>query len=133
MPTDEQPPGEVPVPPEDMAAETRPSMAEDVVATYVATAVRSTPGVTELHGRPWQELSERVHMGAPRKGIVIREVAPCEVEVDVHVSVAWETVIPDMARKLQETVAHNIETLLDLKVRKTTVYVDEVEAPPEST
>ena len=42
-------------------------------------------------------------------------------------------VIPEMARKLQETVAHNVETLLDLEVRRTTVFVDEVEAPVESS
>jgi uncharacterized alkaline shock family protein YloU len=131
MSTDEQPPGDVPVTPEGMTAASRPVMAEDVVATYVAAAVRSTPGVTELHGRPWQELSERVHMGAARKGIAIKEVKPGCVEVDVHVSVAWDTIIPEMARTLQETVAHNIETLLDMDVCKTTVFVDEVEAPPE--
>jgi uncharacterized alkaline shock family protein YloU len=131
MPIDEQPPGDVPAPPEDAATGSRPVMAEDVVATYVADAVRSTPGVTELHGRPWQEFSERVHVAAPRKGIAIRGVSAGCVEVDVHVSVAWDTVIPEMAQRLQETVRHNIETLLDMEVCKTTVYVDEVEAPPE--
>ncbi|HZK49534.1 MAG TPA: Asp23/Gls24 family envelope stress response protein, partial [Thermoleophilia bacterium] len=106
-------------------------VAEDVIATYVAAAVRSIPGVSELHSNPWQELSGRVHLGPQRKGVVVREVAPGAVEVEVHVSVAWDTVIPEMAQQLQETVSHNVETLLDLQVRKTTVYVDEVEAPLE--
>ena len=131
MSADERPPGDMPVTPEDLAAECRPQMAEDVIATYVAAAVRATPGVTQLHGNTWQEISERVHVSAPRKGVTIKEVGPCAIEVEVHVSVAWDTVIPEMARRLQETVTHNVESLLDLEVRKTTVYVDEVEAPPE--
>ncbi|HZK49223.1 MAG TPA: Asp23/Gls24 family envelope stress response protein [Thermoleophilia bacterium] len=131
MPADEQPAGGVIVPPDDPAEENRAHVSEDVVATYVAAAVRSIPGVSELHGKPWQELSERVHMNTARKGVVIKEVAPGVVEVEVHVSVAWGTVIPEMAQRLQESVAHSVETLLDLQVRKTTVYVDEVEAPLE--
>lgn len=131
MATDKRPPGDVSVGADVAGEETRPHVAEDVIATYVAAAVRTIPGVSELHGSPWQELSGRVHLGAQRKGVVVREVAPGAVEVDVHVSVAWDTVIPEMAQQLQEIVAHNVETLLDLQVLKTTVYVDEVEAPLE--
>lgn len=131
MPKDERFPGDMPVGPPELVDEARPRMADDVVATYVAAAVRSVPGVTQLHGKPWQELSERVRMGAPRKGVVVKETSPGVLEVEVHVSVAWGTVIPEMARTLQETVAHNVETLLDLQVARTTVYIDEVEAPPE--
>ncbi|MHB8867907.1 MAG: Asp23/Gls24 family envelope stress response protein [Thermoleophilia bacterium] len=131
MPTDERPTGDMPVGPPELVDDTRPRMADDVVATYIAAAVKSVAGVIQLHGKPWQEISERVHMGAPHKGVVVRETAPGVLDVEVHVSVAWGTVIPEMARTLQETVAHNIETLLDLHVARTTVYVDEVEAPPE--
>lgn len=129
MPKDERPPGDVRVPADGPAEETRPHVAEDVIATYVAAAVRTIPGVSELHGNPWQELSGRVHMAPQHTGVVVKEVAPGVIEVDVHVSVAWDTVIPEMAQRLQERVAHSVETLLDLQVRKTTVFVDEVEAP----
>lgn len=131
MPTDDRLPGDMPVGPPELVDEARPHMAEDVVATYIAAAVRSVPGITQLHGKAWQEISERVHVGAPRKGVAVKETAPGVLEVEVHVSVAWGTVIPEMARTLQETVARNIETMLDLEVARTTVYVDEVEAPPE--
>lgn len=131
MPKDERPPGDVPVPPKGVVEETRPHLAEDVIATYVAATVRTIPGVSELHGNPWQELSGRVHMAPQHKGVVVKQVAPGVIEVDVHVSVAWDTVIPEMAQRLQETVARSVETLLDLQVRKTTVFVDEVEAPLE--
>lgn len=131
MPRDERPPGDVSVPPKDLVEETRPDVAEDVIATYVASAVRTIPGVSELHGNPWQELSGRVHTGPQNKGVVVKEVAPGVIEVNVHVSVAWDTVIPEMAQQLQETVAHSVGTLLNLQIRKTTVFVDEVEAPLE--
>lgn len=131
MPTDETLPGDMAVPPTPLAEDSHPLVAEDVIATYVANAVRCVPGVTQLHGTAWQELSTKVHIAAPRKGVAIREVAPGEIEVDVHVSVAWCTVIPEMAAAVQTTVAQTVSKMLDLTVRKTTVFVDEVDAPPE--
>lgn len=131
MPTDERLPGDMPVGPPELVDDARAHMADDVVAAYIAAAVKSVPGVTHLHGRAWQELSERVHGGTPRKGVTAKETSPGVLDVEVHVSVAWGTVIPELAKTLQETVAHKIETLLDLQVARTVVYVDEVEAPPE--
>jgi len=131
VPSDETLPGEMAVPPTQSVEDSHPLVAEDVIATYVADAVRCVPGITHLHGTAWQELSQKVHIAAPSKGVTIREVAPGEIEVDVHVSVAWCTVIPELAAAVQAAVAQKVNTMLDLTVRKTTVFVDEVDAPPE--
>lgn len=131
MPADEIRTGDVAVPPTPSIDDSHPLVAEDVIATYVADAVRYVPGVTQLHGTAWQELSKKVHIAAPHKGVAIREVVPGEIEVDVHVSVAWCTVIPELAAAVQIAVAQKVNTMFDLTVRKTTVFVDEVDAPPE--
>jgi len=106
-------------------------VAEDVAAQYVADAVRGVPGIAGLHGSHWKALSVRMRADPPAKGVVVRSVAPSVIEIDVHVRVGWGVVIPDLARDVQEVLARKMRCLLDLDVRKTTLYIDEVDAPPE--
>lgn len=132
MAQDERIAGDMPVNPAPISEEGRPLVAEDVVAAYVADAIRGLPGITELHGSPWQAISEKVHVDVPSKGVAVRQVAPGVIEVDVHVKVAWDVVIPALAAEVQSVVTRKVEALLDTEVRKTTLYVDAIEAPPES-
>lgn len=129
MAHDDSPTGGAPVIPTE--AGDRPVVAEDVAAAYIADAVRSVPGITALHGSHWKALSGRMRADSPTKGVVVRSVAPNVIEIDVHVRVAWGAVIPDLAHEVEEILARKMRGLLDLDVRKTTVYVDEVDAPPE--
>lgn len=108
----------------------KPLVAEEVVATYIADAARTVPGVVELHGSTWQELSERVRVDVPTKGILIHWSGPAVIAVDVHVKVAWGTVIPKLARSVQEAVIRKVESLLDIAVERVTLYVDEIDLPP---
>ena len=129
MAHDDPPAGEVPAIP--MEAGDRPVVAEDVAAAYVADAVRCVPGIAGLHGSHWKTLSGRMRPDAPAKGVVVRSVAPSVIEIDVHVRVEWGAVIPDLAREVEEVLVRKMRGLLDLDVSKTTLYVDEVDAPPE--
>jgi len=129
MTHDDSPAGEVPAIPTETGD--RPVVAEDVAAAYIADAVRCIPGVAALHGSHWKTLSGRKRPEPSTKGVVVRSVAPSVIEIDVHVKVAWGTVIPDLAREVDEVLARKMRGLLDLDVRKTTLYVDEVDAPPE--
>lgn len=109
----------------------RPVVAEDVAAAYIADAVRCVPGIAAFHGSHWKTLSGRMRPDSPTKGVVVRSVAPSVIEIDVHVRVRWGVVIPDLAREVEEVLARKMRGLLDLDVRKTTLYVDEVDAPPQ--
>jgi len=108
----------------------KPLVAEEVVATYIADAARTVAGVVELHGSPWQELSERVRVDVPTKGVLVHWTGPGVIAVDVHVKVAWGTVIPKVARSVQEAVIRKVESLLDIAVERVTLYVDEIDLPP---
>jgi uncharacterized alkaline shock family protein YloU len=121
------------VPPTNEEDPDRPLVADEVVATYVADAVRPVAGVVELHGSTWQALSERVHMDVPSKGVLVRHEQPGVISIDVHVKVAWGTVIPVLAQTVQDAVTKKVESLLDLTVGSVTLYVDEVEPPPDPT
>lgn len=122
--------GDMPVRPEHMEDD-RPLVAEEVVARYVAETVRRTPGVEQLHGSALEGLSHIVGRGGPAKGIDVREPVAGSVEIDIHVRVCWGVVIPDLARRLRQEVGRTVESLLDLRVERVTLFVDEVGRPAE--
>jgi uncharacterized alkaline shock family protein YloU len=107
----------------------RPLVADEVIATYVADAARNVSGIVELHGNPWQELSEKVRSEHPAKGVLVHWSDPATVTVDVHVKVAWGATIPHLAQRVQESVTRKVESLLDIAVERVTLYVDEIETP----
>jgi len=132
QPQDERLSGDLPMAPsEEVEDEERPSLSHDVVATYVADAVRSVDGVVELHSSAWKGLSSRVrelHAG----GIVVRDGGPGIVDLDVHLRIAWGTVIPDLARRLEEAVRQRVTALLSIELGNLTLFVDEIAPPAEA-
>jgi uncharacterized alkaline shock family protein YloU len=117
--------------PSELEDEERPSVSHDVVATYVADAVRSVDGVVDLHSSPWKGFSSRVremHAG----GIAVRDGGPGVVDLDIHVRVAWGAVIPELAREVDEAVRERSAALLSVDLGTVTLFVDEIAAPAEA-
>ena len=104
------------------------SVADEVVAAYVAAAVRSVPGVARLRSSAWRGRGHK-SVGLSTEGVVVRVMDPSTVEVAVHLTVAWGAVIPEVARGVQELVRRRLRVLLDLEVAAVVEHVDEVEAP----
>lgn len=131
QPQDERLSGDLPMAPSEFEDEERPSLSHDVVATYVADAVRSVDGVLDLHSSPWKGLSSRVReMRAG--GIVVRNDGPGVVNLDIHVRVAWGIFIPELARQVEEAVRERTSALLSIELGTVTLYVDEIAAPAEA-
>jgi uncharacterized alkaline shock family protein YloU len=131
QPQDEPLSGDLPMAPSEFEDEERPSLSHDVVATYVADAVRSVDGVVDLHFPAWKGLSSRVremHAG----GIAVRDGGPGVVDLDVHVRVAWGAVIPELARQVEEAVRQRVTALLSIELGNVTLFVDEIAAPAEA-
>jgi uncharacterized alkaline shock family protein YloU len=131
QPQDEQLSGDLPMAPSEFEDEERPSLSHDVVATYVADAVRSVEGVVDLHSSPWKGFSSRVrelHAG----GVVVRDAGPGAVDLDIHVRVAWGAAIPELARQVDEAIRQRVIALLSIEVGDITLFVDEIAAPAEA-
>ncbi len=131
QPQDERLSGDLPMAPNEFETEERPSLSHDVVATYVADAVRSVDGVVDLHSSPWKGLSSRVremHAG----GIVVRDGGPGVVDLDIHVRVAWGAVIPELARQVEAAVRQRCAALLSIEPGRVTLFVDEIAVPAEA-
>ena len=128
QPQDDRLSGDLPVAPSEFQDEEKPSLSHDVVATYVADAVRSVEGVADLHFPAWKGLSSRVrdmHAG----GIAVRDGGPGTVDLDIHVRVAWGAAIPELARKVEEAVTQRVTALLSIQLGAVTLYVDEIASP----
>jgi uncharacterized alkaline shock family protein YloU len=106
----------------------RPELSHEVVATYVADAVRSIPGVG-LHASPWKGLSSRVR-DSYVPGVAVHD-SDGQTDVEIHVKLAWNSYIPSVAQEIEESVRSRTLALLDLRLRKITVFVDEIAAPTE--
>ncbi len=107
-----------------------PSVSHEVIASYVADAARSVRGIVDLHTSPWKGFSSRVreiHSG----GVAIRDAEAGTVHVDIHVRVAWGTVIPELAHQVDAAVRERVTALLNISVGTVTLFVDEIAGPME--
>lgn len=114
-----------------LGEEEGPAVSHLVVATYVADAARSVRGIVNLHSSPWKSLSPRAretHTG----GVVIRDTDSGTVDVEIHTRVAWGTVIPELAREVEDVVRKRVAALLSIELGKVTLFVDEITGPTEA-
>lgn len=112
--------------------EEEPAVSHLVVATYVADAARSVPGIVGLHSSPWKSLSPRAretHSG----GVVVRQTDTGAVDIEIHARVAWGTAIPELAREVEDTVHQRVAALLSIELGRVTLFVDEITEPTETT
>jgi uncharacterized alkaline shock family protein YloU len=131
QPQDDRLPGDISLAPSDFEDDERPSLSHDVVATYVADAVRSVEGIVDLHSPAWKNFTPRVremHAG----GIAVRAAGPGVVDLEIHVRVAWGAFIPELAGEVEEAVRQRVTALLSIDLGKVTLFVDEIAPPAEA-
>ena len=122
--------GDLPVTPIAFAEDSGPSVSHEVVATYVADAARSVPGILDLRASAWKGLSSRVretHAG----GVIIKEGRTAAIDVEVHARVAWGVAIPELAGEVEEAVRKRVTALLSLDLGTVTLFVDAIAGPSE--
>lgn len=107
-----------------------PSVSHDVIASYVADAARSVPGVADLHTSHWRSLSTRVRE-TRSGGVVVRDREAGGVDVEIHAQVAWGAMIPDLAAEVEVAVRQSMVGLLNLDLNSVTLFVDEIAGPVE--
>jgi uncharacterized alkaline shock family protein YloU len=130
-PEDERLSGDMPVPLGRLTDEERPLVSHEVIASYVADAARSVPGVVELHASHWKKLSSKVRE-TRSGGVVVKDSAPGAVEVEIHARVAWGSAIPELARKVEVAVRERMTALLSIDLDSVTLFVDEIAGPDEA-
>lgn len=129
-PEDERLSGDMPVPLGQLRQTDEPLVSHDVIARYVADAARSVDGIIQLYESHWKKLSSRVRE-VRSGGVVVRDSALGGIEVEIHAQVAWGTVIPDLAREVEQAVRDKMSGLLSLDLNAVTLFVDEISYPGE--
>lgn len=112
------------------ADDTRPSVAHEVIATYIGDTARSVPGIVELHSSSWKGFSARMRE-THAQGVVIRDTPPGAVDVEIHARVAWDVYIPRLAEEVEEAVRERVTALLSIELGTVTLFVDEIAGPLE--
>jgi len=106
----------------------RITIAEEVITQIAELAVAEVEGLGEMKG----SLPERVAriFGGGGKGVET-ELEDDTVRFSLRVSIRYGQPIPQVAQKIQETVAHRVEEMTGLRVGGVDVYVQEVQFPQE--
>lgn len=109
----------------------KPSMTQEVLTTLVWDAIKSIPGVVELHRSPIQALTERV--GAERRGPVRLLDQSTPPTLEVHLVLASGTRIPAVAEQVRDTLTRFLPAAAGLAEVHVHVMVDDLAdpAPPE--
>jgi uncharacterized alkaline shock family protein YloU len=127
-PEDERLSGDMPVPLGRLRQEEQPLVSHEVIASYAADAARTVAGIVELHESHWKKLSSRVRE-TRSGGVVVKDSPLGGVEVEIHARVAWGSVIPELARQVEDAVRARMTALLSLDLDAVTLFVDEISAP----
>lgn len=130
-PEEERLSGDMPAPLGWLSEEERPLVSHEVIASYVADAARSVAGVVGLHPSHWKKLSSRVRE-TRSGGVVVKDCPSGSVEVEIHARVAWGTVIPQLAGRVEKAVRERLTALLSLDLEAVTLFVDDIAGPAES-
>jgi len=62
---------------------------------------------------------------------VVKDSDPGAVDVEIHARVAWGTVIPELAQKVEKAVRERVTALLSINLGVVTLFVDEITGPVE--
>lgn len=105
----------------------KPSITQEVLTTLVWDAIKSIPGVVELHRSPIQALTEKV--GAERRGPVrlLEQTTPPTLEV--HLVLATGTHIPTAAEEVRGTLARYLPAAAGMAEVRVHVMVDDLADP----
>ena len=108
-------------------------ISEEVVASIAALAVAEIEGVESLASSSALDFSDILGKKSIVRGVKI-QLFEESVTVDIYLCVKFGFVIPDVAKKIQDTVSSTIESMAGLAVEKVNVHVTGVGFPkPKNT
>lgn len=106
-------------------------ISDEVIAICAANAALKTKGVANLSGGISNALSKNfLGKELTSKGVKVNQTEE-GVEIDVHITVNYNTKIPAVAWEIQENVKNEVQHMTELKVAAVNIHVEGVEIPSE--
>ena len=98
------------------------NISEEVVASVASIAVAEVEGVSSLTANIGTDIAEFLGMKSLAKGVKIL-LEDSVVAIEVFVTVKYGFAIPDVAKKIQESVLTAIESMTGLSVKCVNIHV----------
>ncbi len=111
------------------------TIAPDIIATLAAITTMKVPGVTGMAGVPTASLSALIGKRELNKGVKV-EVKDKTVHLEIAIVADIDSVLIDVARRIQREVKNVVETKTGMTVTKVDVNIRDVsyrEEPKEET
>lgn len=111
------------------------TIAPDIIATLAAITTMKVPGVTGMAGVPAASLSALIGKRELNKGVKV-EVKDKTVHLEIAVVVDIDSILIDVARKIQKDVKNVVEMKTGMNVARVDVNIRDVsyrEEPKEET
>ena len=106
------------------------SYSPEVVTTYVWDAIKSLPGVVDLHRTPLQSLGERVHV--EWHGPVRLADHEGKTVLEIHVVIRPDARVADLTPAIRRQAADYLRSMTGIELDGVTVFVDDIvwDEPP---
>lgn len=110
-------------------------VADEVISKVTAAAAYEVDGVADLGsdvGNALDKMRERIGIGKKDEGGGVEvDIGTGEAEIDVAVTVKYGHAIVDVAKRVQQNVAHQVNLMLGLKITAVNVTIDDIEMPED--
>lgn len=110
-------------------------VADEVISKVTAAAAYEVEGVADMGGdmgNALERMRERIGIGKKDEGGGVGvDIAGGEAEIDVAVTVKYGHAIVDVAKRVQQNVAHQVNLMLGLKITAVNVTIDDIEMPED--
>lgn len=116
---------------EENEAKNDVQITEDVISVIAGVAIKDIEGVAKAATGFTGGISEAFGIKNLGKGVKV-EINEKEVKIDVSIIVKYGAKIPEVASKIQEKIATDVETMTGLKVVSVNVKVQGIENNNES-
>jgi len=116
---------------EENEAKNDVQITEDVISVIAGVAIKDIEGVAKAATGFTEGISEAFGIKNLGKGVKV-EINEKEVKIDVSIILKYGAKIPEVASKIQEKIATDVETMTGLKVVSVNVKVQGIENNTES-
>ena len=98
-------------------------ISEDVVASIVAQSVQEVESAVSLNVRPGADIADMIGKKNWGRGIKILIEKDNSVTVDCNILVGYGQSLPDLGKKVQESIFSHMEALTGVKIKEINVNV----------
>lgn len=108
------------------------TLAPGVVDTIISITASETEGVASVGSPVTSGLRAMFAQGPSTSGIETVRDGDGQLDVSLHVTVYYGSVLPEVAEKLRQAIADALMVQVGITVRSVDIYIDGIQFPSQS-